>query len=109
MTDTHERRLGANEAVFREINEAIERGQWPGEETSRASFRCECAQLGCTRILALSVEEYEEVRSYPRRFVVAVGHEQLEVERIVVQKPGYLVVEKRDAAAEVAEATDPRR
>jgi hypothetical protein len=106
---THEQRFGANEAMFREVNEAIERGQWPGEVGSTASFRCECARLGCTRIIELTVEEYEEVRAHSRRFVVAIGHQQPEVERVVEERPAYLVVEKRDQAGEVAEATDPRR
>jgi len=109
MTGTHQQRLGANEAVLREVNEAIERGQWPGDQAGTVSFRCECARLGCTRILELTVVAYEDVRAHPRRFVVAVGHEQPEVERVVEQQPGYLVVEKADEAAEVAEATDPRR
>jgi len=108
MRGTEEQRLGANEAVFREVNEAIERGQWPGDEGNRAHFRCECAQLGCTRIVELTVEEYEEVRAHSRRFVVAVGHQQPAVERVVVERPDYLVVEKRDRAGEVADRTDPR-
>ena len=108
MPGTDEQRAGANESVLREVNEAIERGQWPGDQDRKASFRCECARLGCTRIIELTVEEYEAVRSHPRRFIVAIGHELLEAERIVEEHGGYLVVEKRDQAGEVAEATDPR-
>jgi hypothetical protein len=108
MRGTEEERLGANEAAFREVNEAIERGQWPGDEGERASFRCECARLGCTQIIELTVEEYQAVRAHSRRFVVAVGHQQPAVERVVVERPGYLVVEKRDRAGELAERTDPR-
>lgn len=108
MSEESHARAGANEALFREINEAIERGQWPGEPEP-AGFRCECAQLGCTRILELTVEAYEGVRAHPRRFIVADGHEQPAVEDVVERAPGYLVVEKRDEAGEVAEATDPRR
>lgn len=108
MRGSDEQRLGANEAAFREVNEAIERGQWPGDEAKRASFRCECSRLGCTRIIELTVEEYEAVRAHSRRFVVAIGHQQPEVERVVVEKPRYLVVEKRERAGEVADRTDPR-
>ena len=49
MQDEMQKRLGSNEAVFREINEGIERGQWPGEEDAPISFRCECARLGFRR------------------------------------------------------------
>src|SRR5947209_7069455 len=93
-------RLGANEAVFREINEGIERGQWPGEEDAPISFRCECARLGCNDLLELSVREYERVRASPRRFIVLPGHERLDVEIVIERRPGYLVVEKIDQAGE---------
>jgi hypothetical protein len=103
-----ERRLAANEAVFREVNESIERGQWPGEEDERVGFRCECARLGCNQLLQLRLDEYERVRAHPRRFVMVPDHELLEVESVVDQGAGYVVVEKRDEAGERAEATDPR-
>lgn len=109
VTDEHAPRIAANEAVFRRINEAIERGQWPGDEGAPASFRCECAQLGCTRIVEITVGDYEAIRQNPRRFVVAPGHEQPEAETVVELAPGYLVVEKRGEAGNYAEATDPRR
>jgi hypothetical protein len=35
--------VAANEALLREVNEAIERGQWPDEENEQVGFRCECA------------------------------------------------------------------
>ena len=108
MRDETQERLGANEAVFREINEGIERGQWPGEEHVPASFRCECAQLGCNEMLELSVNEYEAVRAHPRRFLVLPGHERPEVEVVIDARPGYLVVEKLDQAGSAAEDTDPR-
>lgn len=108
MRDETQARLGANEAAFREVNEGIERGQWPGEEDSPISFRCECAQLGCNELLELSVNEYESVRANPRRFIVVTGHQRPDVEQVVDVRPGYLIVEKRDQAGTVAEETDPR-
>ena len=108
MRDETQERLGANEAVFREINEGIERGQWPGEENAPVGFRCECAQLGCNELIELSVNEYERVRANPRRFLILPGHERLEAEVVVERRPGYLVVEKRNQAATAAEETDPR-
>ena len=108
MPDELQERLGANEAVFRQINEGIERGHWPGEEDSPVSFRCECARLGCNDLIELSPREYERVRSNPRRFIVLPGHERLEVEIVVERRSGYLIVEKLDQAGERAEETDPR-
>ena len=108
MRDDTQERLGSNEAVFRQINEGIERGQWPGEEESPVGFRCECARLGCNELIELSVTDYEAVRAHARRFIVVPGHEQPKVEIVVETRPGYLVVEKLDQAGMAAEETDPR-
>jgi hypothetical protein len=103
-----QRRAAANEATIRDVNEGIERGQWPGEEDTPVGFRCECARLGCNRLVELSVREYEEIRAHPQRFVVLPGHELPDVEDVVEAGRGYVIVEKRDKAGEVAEQHDPR-
>jgi hypothetical protein len=103
-----QRRAAANEATIRDVNEGIERGQWPGEEDSPVGFRCECAQLGCNQLIELTVREYEEIRANPRRFVVVPGHECSDVETVVEARRGYIIVEKLDQAAKVAEQHDPR-
>ena len=71
-------------------------------------MRCECARLGCNRLIELSVHEYEEIRANPRRFVLIPGHEFPDIETVVESRGGYIIVEKRDLAGEVAEAHDPR-
>jgi hypothetical protein len=108
MNDELQRRLAANETVFREVNEGIERGQWPGEGDHPVRFRCECARLGCNLMLELTLAEYEQVRSHPRRFLMIDGHQVPELERVVQREPGYLVVQKLDEAGEKAEEADPR-
>jgi hypothetical protein len=102
-------RIASNEDVFRKINEGIERGQWPGEEDAPVAFRCECARLGCNELIDVSVRDYERVRSHPRRFIVAVGHDVPEVETVVEAPGKYVVIEKGDQAGRKAEANDPRR
>jgi hypothetical protein len=106
--DDLQRRLASNEAVFRQVNEGIERGQWPGEEGAPVGFRCECARLGCNLLLELTLAEYEHVRSAPRRFVMIGGHELPGVEAVVERRPGYVIVEKQDEAGELAVESDPR-
>jgi hypothetical protein len=101
-------RIGHNEAVFRGVNERIEAGQWPGERGPIA-FLCECARLGCNVLVELNLSEYEHVRSDPRRFVLAAGHELPQEERVVERHAAYEVVEKQGAAGRVAEETDPRQ
>jgi hypothetical protein len=103
-----QRQAGANEATIRDVNEGIERGQWPGEEDTPVGFRCECARLGCNRLIELSVREYEQIRSHPKWFVLAPGHELADVETVIEARSGYVIVEKLDQAGEVAEKTDPR-
>jgi hypothetical protein len=102
-----ERRIGRNEALFREVNEAIARGLWPGEEQSPVRFRCECARIDCNGTIELNAVTYSGVRAHPRRFMVLVGHQLAEVEDVVERREGYVVVEKRDEAGAVAGALDP--
>ena len=100
--------MASNEAVFREVNEGIERGQWPGDEARTVGFRCECARLGCNLLVELTLPEYERIRSDPRHFLMIPGHELPEIETVVAREPNYIVVEKRDEAGEQAEDSDPR-
>ena len=108
MEGKKQRRAAASEATIRDVNEGIERGQWPGEQEAPVGFRCECARLGCNRLIELSVHEYEEIRAHPRRFVLIPGHEFPDIETVVESRGRYIIVEKRDLAGEVAEAHDPR-
>lgn len=108
MDDEIQRRVAANEARLREVNEAIERGQWPSESGERVGFRCECARLGCDQVLELTIDEYEQVRAHPRRFVLIQGHQVPGEDTLMDSGSGWVVVEKRDLAGAVAQATDPR-
>ncbi len=108
MNERVQRRVAANEGAFREVNEAIERGLWPGEENSLVAFRCECASLECDQLLELTPNEYERVRAEARQFLLVGGHELPDVETVVQTHERYVVVEKRAAAGEQAEASDPR-
>lgn len=108
MDDRSKQRLASNEAVFRDVNEAIESGRIPAEVHETVAFRCECGELGCNDLIELTVGQYERVRANPRRFLVTIGHERPEVETVVEVQSGYAVVEKRDQAGQIAEETDPR-
>jgi hypothetical protein len=103
-----DRRVGRNEALLREVNESIERGRWPGDESVPFSFRCECASLDCNETIRMARSEYEHVRSDGRRFAIRPGHDAPACESVVETHEGYVVVEKHDEAGEVAEDLDPR-
>ena len=109
MNDEFERRMARNEALFRETNEAIERGQWPGDAAKPVRFRCECSRLECGEAVEITLADYERVRSFPRRFIVAPGHETPKIEKVIDRSDGYVIVEKQDTAGDTAAATDPRQ
>ena len=92
MDAGRKRLVAANEALAREVNEAIERGQWPGEEKEPAAYRCECARSDCNRLIELTPAEYERVRERPRQFFVVPGHEEPDVETVVEATDTYAVV-----------------
>jgi hypothetical protein len=108
VEEEFEQRIAGNEAVFRQVNEALKAGQWPGEEDSPVAFRCECGQLGCSRLIELKLTDYERVRAHPRRFLIASDHEIPMAETVVETHDRYVVVEKAGEAGRLAEATDPR-
>lgn len=108
MHEDAERRLARNEVLFRETNEAIERGQWHDDPAKPVRFRCECSRMECGEAVELTLPEYEQVRKFPRRFVMAEGHEIPEIETVVEHMGDHVVVEKREKAGETAAAADPR-
>jgi len=97
------------ESLFRNVNERIAESARRFAADS-AHFVCECADQTCTEALAATLEEYELVRSNGTRFLLRPGHEDEEVEGVVVQcgtRPA--IVEKfRDAVARVARKLNPR-
>jgi hypothetical protein len=100
------RRRTQNEAMSRVANEAIEEGE-TADANSTIDFLCECARSDCDRLIELSAREYRRVREHPRRFIVMPGHESSDLETIVDDRNGYLVVEKRGQAGALAEAEQP--
>ena len=107
MADRDER-IGRNEASYRRVNEAIEAGRAAEAGDEPRPFMCECGVLGCNEMVELTIAEYEAVRSDGRRFLMVDGHEIPDVEHIVERHDRYVVAEKEDHSAQVAEETDPR-
>ncbi len=59
--------------------------------------------------MALTLEEYDRVRSDANSFAVLPGHEPAAVEQIVDATDRYVVVAKLGAGGHVAARLDPRR
>ncbi len=70
---------------------------------------CECGLEDCDRLLAISIAEYEQIRSDPRQFAVVRDHIKADVERVVSETDRFVVVQKREGTpARVAVEEDPR-
>jgi hypothetical protein len=108
--DERERRLGLNEAMFREVNERVEDlAQTFNSATETLEIFCECGDTTCTERLSVPVAEYERVRSDPTHFLLHVGHEEPTVERVIEAHDTYVIAEKEGVDVErVVEETDPR-
>ena len=100
--------VAREEAVKREVNEAIEGGLWPDERNDTVRMRCECGSADCIAFINITVSDYEKVREHPRRFVVADEHQAPEVETVIHRTGQYLIVEKVGQAGVVARRLDPR-
>ena len=108
MTD-REARIAKNEAIARDINEGIEEALASVSLEGHVRMLCECGRIECERKVAISVAEYEQTRSDPRRFVVVKEHVIPDVEDVVDDLGRFVVVQKREGtAADVAESLDPR-
>jgi hypothetical protein len=113
--EARDSRLAKNEALFREVNERIAEiteglAQGISQPESLDGLVCECADPLCLeRVGPVTIAEYEAVRSDARRFIVATGHESLDVETVVERLPAYSIVEKHEGVpADVARERDPR-
>lgn len=101
--------IAANESIFREINESLEKlNQQLSEIIPVGDFVCECADVDCTARIGLTIAEYERLRSVPTHFAVRHGHVFHDAERVVEEFVGYTVVEKLGAAGDHAKSVDPR-
>jgi hypothetical protein len=104
-----EERVARNEVAAREINEAIEETD-TRPASSFIHVLCECGVEDCERVLAITRPVYERVRSDPRQFVILPPHLISEVEDVVQESDGFLIVAKRRGTPEdMAVRTDPRR
>jgi hypothetical protein len=108
--DERARRIGLNEAVFREVNERIqELASTFGLGEQAIDIVCECGHASCSNQLRLTMAEYEQMRRDPTLFAIHPGHEIPDVEDVVERRDGYDIVRKHEGdPARLAKRTDPR-
>jgi hypothetical protein len=106
--DTRQQRVAKNEALFRQVNERIEEVNESLGADEPTDFLCECGDENCTAPVSLTLAEYKAIRSNPTHFVIAPGHDTIDVEHVIEENERFSVVEKdRGEAERIAVETDP--
>ena len=102
MLDERKRRIGENEAIFRDVNQMVRR-----LDPVLMTILCECGDAACRDQLVIAHDEYERVRSDSTLFILKPGHEAVETEQVESKHLEFWVVRKRPGLpAEIARRTD---
>jgi hypothetical protein len=103
--DERNERIAKNETAFRAANRELEQAdQEAGAGRDQPiEVLCECGRPGCDGVITLTVADYDGVHSQADRFVVLRGHESTEIEKVVEERAGYVVVDKFGEAEDTAE------
>ncbi len=104
-------RKAENEGKFRAANEQLNEGAKDllgRSDGVPIPFLCECPRMECTAVVLLTFAEYEHARADGTRGFAALGHEDLEVERVVDRNERFVMTEKFGEAGAVHADNDPR-
>lgn len=108
-THFSERRLVENQAIFRAMNERVQKGfdrlndiveqdgssdHYGIDKDTVLSFYCECSDASCLTRIDMTLREYADFHKDRKSFVIVNGHEIKEIEEVVAKKPDYNVVRK---------------
>ena len=101
--------MAKTESLFRDVNERIATAAG-GFGSDDAEIVCECADPTCVDRVEVPLEIYEEVRSEPTTFILAKGHEERSIEKVVETRSRFQIVEKvnRKVVAEVKKLVSRR-
>jgi hypothetical protein len=99
--------------LHREVNERIaslSRGFARQERISSVQLICECSDLTCKQQVEVTLAAYDRVRADPRRYLIAVNHEDPVTETVIAVDDRHAIVETHAGnASNLAEITDSRR
>jgi hypothetical protein len=103
MDELRQRRLAHNEAIARDVNEQVRQvaSRWhnPGE---LIELICECSHEDCAERVHVILDDYQQVREDPTRFLVISSHVVPQIENVVGEAGDASVVEKVGAGRDVA-------
>ncbi len=102
------RRAAKNEEAVRDVNRQIEEGAELHGVTSEMPFHCECAKALCLEKIELQTPVYQRILAERYRFVVVPAHVQPEVERVIEEHGGFVVVEKTGKARDEIDRDHPQ-
>ncbi len=78
-------------------------------DAGATEFICECNDSKCSERVEITLEEYERVRADGTRFLLAPGHGDGSIEKVVDARANFVVVEKvQSAARALVRRLDPR-
>lgn len=101
--------MAETEAMFREVNEAIEDvARTHGDDHHVYGFLCECGDPNCVDMIDMSMRNYERLRQNGSRFAIVEGHDTPSIETIVAKNVDFSTVEMFGEASDLAEACNPR-
>jgi hypothetical protein len=105
--DRRTRRVAENELLFGKVNEQIMgiREALLPEDGTVAVF-CECGLPDCEERLSVDVDEYVGVRDAPAWFALLPDHVIPDLEDVVAEHDGWVVVEKREPVKSSLERND---
>jgi hypothetical protein len=90
MSASREDRIAQTELFFRAVNEEIARNDGHGTTL----FLCECGNSACTESIELTAVALQHLHADGGLFVVLPGHEISDIETVVDQENGYLVIRR---------------
>ena len=106
--DERQERIAKNETMFRAANREIEQAhkEVSGGTDEVLEVLCECGRPGCSGMITMTAADYDSIHSQDDRFVVLPGHASPELERVVEERAGFLVVDKFGEAEDIAEGEE---
>ena len=82
------------ENVFREANESIAAKARELRMEPPIPFLCECSDQRCFARISLTIDEYDEARARPQRYLTTSGH-RVDGASIIAQDEHFALAEKR--------------
>ena len=104
-----ERRMGLNEAIFREANERIrEVNETFATLTDELKLICECGHGTCAEQISMKPGDYRRSAPSLPDFAIVPGHEIPDVEEVIARGEEYAIVRKKKGIPRrVAEVSAP--